>query len=166
MSEEKVKTEEEVKKYQDFYQKLRIKIKKWADQGKLVPSDKGWSGKLAGYLMVLPDLAHLTIKLLLDKEIPKRTKFYIGGALGYLILPIDFLPDFIPVLGFTDDLVVIVIVLNRVINDHDPVVTEKVKEYWAGDGDVLEQIKHLTTVVNDLLAQLPEGLAKFLRKKK
>ena len=150
--------------YQDFYQRLRTKLKKWDQDGKLKTDKKSWSGKLAEYLMVLPDLIHLAIKLLADKKIPSRTKVLIGSAMGYLIMPIDLIPDFIPVIGFTDDLVVIVVVLNRVINDHDPVVIEKVKEYWAGEGDVLDQIKNLMEVVNNLLAQLPAGLAKFLRK--
>ncbi len=42
-----------------------------------------------------------------DNKTPKTAKAIIIGALGYLILPIDVIPDFIPVVGLVDDLVVI-----------------------------------------------------------
>ena len=45
---------------------------------------------------------------------PKSTKWTIAGALGYLILPIDFVPDFIPLVGFADDTMVIIYALNKI----------------------------------------------------
>ena len=42
--------------------------------------------------------------LLQAKDVPVKAKTLIVGALGYLILPVDMVPDFIPALGFTDDL--------------------------------------------------------------
>lgn len=51
----------------------------------------------------------------------KKDKLTIAGALGYLIFPVDVIPDFIPVVGFADDLSVIVYAVYRVISniDHD-----------------------------------------------
>ncbi len=42
-----------------------------------------------------------------DKDTPKYVKAVIAGALGYLVLPIDIVPDTIPVLGWIDDVAVL-----------------------------------------------------------
>lgn len=50
-----------------------------------------------------------------SSEVPLKGKIYIMGALGYFILPMDFLPDFLPALfGFSDDVIVIGIVMKQV----------------------------------------------------
>lgn len=51
-----------------------------------------------------------------DPNLPKQDRMIILGALGYLILPVDLIPDFIPVVGFTDDIAVIIAALGKVIN--------------------------------------------------
>lgn len=53
--------------------------------------------KLMYYALLLYYLAK-------DQDVPIKVKAEIIGALGYLILPVDVIPDFIPVMGFTDDL--------------------------------------------------------------
>ncbi|HLS60460.1 MAG TPA: YkvA family protein [Virgibacillus sp.] len=59
---------------------------------------------------------------------PKKDKLTIAGALGYLILPVDIIPDFIPVIGFTDDLIIIVYAVYRVINHIDQDVKKQADE--------------------------------------
>lgn len=49
----------------------------------------------------------------------KKDKLVIAGALGYLIVPVDLIPDFIPVIGFADDLSIIVYAVSRVISNID-----------------------------------------------
>lgn len=39
-----------------------------------------------------------------NPSLPKKLKALVMGSLGYFILPIDFIPDFIPIVGYTDDL--------------------------------------------------------------
>lgn len=58
---------------------------------------------------------------------PKKAKLTIAGALGYLILPIDVIPDFIPVVGFADDSAVIVYAVYQVITHIDKQVEEQAK---------------------------------------
>lgn len=60
-------------------------------------------------------LQALLLKMVLEKEdVPVNMKLAIIGALGYLICPIDMIPDFIPVAGFTDDAAAIAAVYKMV----------------------------------------------------
>ncbi|UOQ92386.1 YkvA family protein [Halobacillus shinanisalinarum] len=80
---------------------------------------------------------------------PKSTKVTIAGALGYLILPIDLIPDFIPVAGFADDAMVIVYALSKI----KPYIDDSIKqqadermrkifgENYDGDNEIEENFK-------------------------
>lgn len=66
--------------------------------------------------------------LLESKDVPVKVKTLIIGALGYLILPADLVPDFIPALGFTDDLTALLVAL-RAANKHlTPEINARAKE--------------------------------------
>lgn len=58
--------------------------------------------------------ALLLYSLFVGESVPIRIKFLIGGALGYLLLPTDLVPDFIIGLGFADDLAAISFVLSQI----------------------------------------------------
>ena len=45
--------------------------------------------------------------VLTDERTPKLAKFFLGLAVGYALLPLDIIPDFIPVIGHLDDLVIV-----------------------------------------------------------
>ena len=61
-------------------------------------------------------------------DVPAGTKAVIMGALGYLIAPLDFLPDLLPVLGYTDDMVAITFALIKVQGYIDEEVERKSKK--------------------------------------
>jgi uncharacterized membrane protein YkvA (DUF1232 family) len=42
-----------------------------------------------------------------DKRTPKMAKFLLGLAIGYVLLPFDLIPDFIPVIGHLDDIIIV-----------------------------------------------------------
>ncbi|MBR1766943.1 MAG: DUF1232 domain-containing protein [Bacteroidales bacterium] len=66
--------------------------------------------------------------LLLSPHVPLQAKTLIVGALGYLILPADLVPDFIPALGFSDDLSALMLAL-RALNKHlTPDIKRQAKE--------------------------------------
>ena len=42
-----------------------------------------------------------------DKRTPKLSRFFLGAAIAYALSPVDLIPDFIPVIGFLDDLIIV-----------------------------------------------------------
>ena len=106
------------------------------------------SSKIVEYLLTLPDFFILLTRLGLDKRVTKVQKLFVGSIIGYIIMPIDLIPDFIPIFGFVDDLVLVVYALNTMLNEIDPHI---VKENWSGDGDVLQLLQKITQTAEEFL---------------
>lgn len=104
----KVKEKFNAIKYKVHYSAPRFwkKIKKVAVKG---GETLTYTGLLLYYVMA-------------DSSVPKRDKAKIIGALGYLILPLDFIPDFIPFIGYSDDLSALVWALRSVWKNLTPQV--------------------------------------------
>ena len=66
--------------------------------------------------------------LLQAKNVPMKAKTLIVGALGYLILPVDMVPDFIPALGFTDDLSALMVALRTLNKYLTPDINARAKD--------------------------------------
>ena len=87
-------------------------------------------------------LVYAALILYYTLESPKvslKDKAYIVGALGYLISPLDVVPDAIPIAGLSDDLAVLVFVLQRVWGDVSDDVKEKAKSklsQWFDDDEI------------------------------
>ena len=60
-----------------------------------------------------------------DKNTPLKDKMVILGALGYFIVPVDMIPDFIPLAGFTDDIAALVACIKAVKANITPAVKEQ-----------------------------------------
>ena len=78
-------------------------------------------------------------------KVSNADKAVIIGALGYMISPLDVIPDAIPIAGLTDDLAVLLYVLKKVWSGIDPEVLEKSKERLAKwfDDDEIQEVEHL-----------------------
>lgn len=81
-----------------------------------------------------------------NPAVPKSAKLTIIGALGYLIFPVDLIPDFIPVVGLADDASLIVYALYQVISHVDEETKQRAHEKmksWFGenydDGEMDQQ---------------------------
>lgn len=74
-------------------------------------------------------------------KVSKADKAVIIGALGYMISPLDVIPDAIPIAGLTDDLAVLIYVLKKVWTGIDPEILEKAKERlskWFDEDEIVE----------------------------
>ena len=78
-------------------------------------------------------------------KVSKKDKAIIIGALGYMISPLDAIPDAIPIAGLTDDLAVLLYVLKKVWTDIDPEIQEKAKKRLSRwfDDDEIDEIGNL-----------------------
>ena len=74
-------------------------------------------------------------------KVSKADKAIIIGALGYMISPLDVIPDAIPIAGLTDDLAVLLYVLKKVWTGIDPEIMEQAKgklSRWFDDEEIEE----------------------------
>jgi uncharacterized membrane protein YkvA (DUF1232 family) len=81
---------------------------------------------LAGFI---PDCALLLRGLIGDGRVPRRRKLILLALAGYLVLPIDLVPDFIPVAGQLDDVIVAALALRYALRSGGP---ELIREHWRG----------------------------------
>ncbi len=78
-------------------------------------------------------------------KVSKADKAIIIGALGYMISPLDVIPDAIPIAGLTDDLAVLIYVLKKVWTGIDPEILARARERLSKwfDEDEIEEAEHL-----------------------
>jgi uncharacterized membrane protein YkvA (DUF1232 family) len=97
----------------------------------------------------IPDCIVLVRRLVGDPRVPPRHKLLLGALVGYLALPIDLVPDFIPVAGHVDDVLVTVLALRVVLRAGG---SELLREHWPGPESslafVLRFVSVSTPVVN------------------
>ncbi len=72
-----------------------------------------------------------------DPTLPRGVRVRLWLLLGYLLMPIDLVPDMIPVLGWADDLVVVAIVLRSVLRASG---ADAVARHWPGTDDGLRAV--------------------------
>jgi uncharacterized membrane protein YkvA (DUF1232 family) len=77
----------------------------------------------------VPDCLLLISRLMRDDRVPRRRKLLLAGLLGYLALPFDLVPDFIPVVGQLDDVLIVALVLRRLLRSEG---ADLVREHWPG----------------------------------
>ena len=140
-------------KEQDFYQKLRRKIKTWSEK------EENQSYRWAKWLLLAPDLFHLLIRLVADPDVPLTEKVKLAAVVAYFISPLDLLPEMIlgPT-GFLDDIVLSAYALNSMVNRVDPVL---VRKHWAGEGDVLITLQNIVNLADQMIGS---GLFKKIRR--
>ena len=91
-------------------------------------------------LRLLPDTVRLVRRLTKDRTLPRATRWSVWMLLAYLVSPIDLIPDFVPVVGYADDVIITSIVLRRLVRRAGP---EKLREHWPGSPEGLAQLQRL-----------------------
>ena len=111
------------------------------------------------YMKQLPAYMRLLGGLLMDRRVATVDKLLVAGAMAYIAMPIDLIPDFIPFIGEVDDVFVLILALQRLIsNAGRPVLMS----HWSG---AMEDLAELN--LRDALAAaaffLPRSIRKRLR---
>jgi uncharacterized membrane protein YkvA (DUF1232 family) len=89
----------------------------------------GRGGVVRDVARFIPDCVALVRDLLRDPRVPRRHKRLLGVLIGYLALPFDLVPDFIPIAGHLDDALVVALALRVVLRGSG---SELVREHWRG----------------------------------
>ena len=90
---------------------------------------------------LLPDLLRLLRRLAADSTVPRAVRVRLWLLLGYLALPFDIVPDFVPVLGYADDAIIVSLVLRSVMRRADAPV---IRRHWPGTDDGFAALARLT----------------------
>jgi uncharacterized membrane protein YkvA (DUF1232 family) len=88
----------------------------------------------------VPDCIVLFRRLLSDSRVPRGRKLLLLALVGYLAMPLDLIPDFIPVAGQLDDAILVALVLRTVLRGAGD---DLVREHWPGPEASLDAVLRL-----------------------
>jgi uncharacterized membrane protein YkvA (DUF1232 family) len=98
-------------------------------------------GQLKEALRLLPDLLRLLRRLAADRTLPRGVRIRLALLLAYLAMPFDLIPDFIPVLGYADDAIIVTAVLRSTVHRAG---LDAVRQHWPGTEDGFAALSRLT----------------------
>jgi uncharacterized membrane protein YkvA (DUF1232 family) len=90
----------------------------------------------------IPDCVLLCSRLVRDPRVPRRKKLLLIGLVGYLALPFDLVPDFIPIAGQLDDVIVVALVLRSLLRGGGEAL---VRAHWPGSDSTLSLVLKLAS---------------------
>jgi uncharacterized membrane protein YkvA (DUF1232 family) len=100
------------------------------------------AGPLLGEAVrLLPDLLRLLRRLAGDRTLPRGVRVRIALLLAYLAVPIDLIPDFVPLLGYADDAIIVALVLRSTARRAG---LDAVRAHWPGTDDGFAALRRLT----------------------
>ena len=128
---------------QRFYDRTRASIQRYvASKGSAL--EKG-----AEFLLLVPDFFMLLWRLVNDARVTGRNKVLLGSGIAYFVSPIDLVPEaFLGPIGFADDLVLAVYILNKILTDTS---IDIVREHWSGSKDVLITIQNVLNAADQMV---------------
>ncbi|MDX6494936.1 MAG: hypothetical protein QOE17_922 [Gaiellales bacterium] len=94
-------------------------------------------------LRLLPDVLRLVRRLAADPELPRTLRLRLWLLLAYLALPFDLIPDFLPVVGYADDAVIVAWTLRAVVRRAGAPALER---HWPGSPEGLAAVRRLAGV--------------------
>jgi uncharacterized membrane protein YkvA (DUF1232 family) len=112
-----------------------------------------------GSIAELPNFLKLLYGLITDNRVNALDKLVVAGAIAYILLPVDVIPDFIPFLGEVDDVFLLILALQRLITNAGRSV---VQTYWAGDPKDLSEM-NLEKILAACAFFLPRRMRRRLR---
>ena len=139
--------ENDIERAGRFYSKLRSRIAAWLEEHTEV------SDRVREYLLLLPDLFALLVRLIRDPRIDGSLKLQLIAASAYVISPIDLLPDFLLPVGLVDDAIAVAFVLSRLTRIMGDAGEDILREHWEGEGDILTQIQKIAATADAVIDQ-------------
>ena len=111
------------------------------------------------YIKQLPHFVRLLVGLMRDPRVPPLDKLLVAGAVAYIVMPIDWVPDFIPFMGEVDDVYLLVLALQRLISNAGRTV---LLEHWKGPRAALADLD-LQRALSAAAFFLPRRIRRRLR---
>lgn len=111
-------------------------------------------GLLREALRLLPDVLRLMRRLAADRDLPRAVRVRLWLLLTYLAIPFDPIPDFIPVLGYADDAIIVSAVLRSVVGRVD---IQVVRRHWPGTDDGFTALCRLTNLTTHAATDSDSG---------
>ena len=112
-----------------------------------------------GTISEIPNFLRLLYGLITDSRVNSVDKMVVAGAIAYILLPVDIIPDFVPFLGEVDDVFLLILALQRLISNAGRAV---VQAYWPGDPAELSAL-NLEKILAACAFFLPRRMRRRLR---
>jgi len=129
---------------QRYYDRIRASIRAFLEK-------RGGLDKSAEYLLLVPDVFMLLWRLVNDARVNAKNKLLLGSGLAYFFFPLDIMPEaLIGPIGYLDDLVFAVYLLNKILSDTD---VEVLRHHWSGSEDVLKTITNVLNAADTLVGK-------------
>lgn len=129
---------------QRFYDRIRANIHQYVE-------NKGAAIEKTGeFLLLVPDMFILLWRLLNDSRVNGKDKVLLGSGVVYFLSPIDLIPEaFLGPIGYADDLVLAVYILNKLLVSN--ISVDVLREHWSGSEDVLATIQRVLNAADQLV---------------
>ncbi|MEX0795399.1 MAG: DUF1232 domain-containing protein [Acidimicrobiia bacterium] len=121
------------------------------------PGGKSVQGRklIQDTVLIVPNIVKLVGRLLADPRVPRRSKIALGAAAAYVASPIDLVPDIIPVVGWADDILFLLLAIDGLITRSGP---EIVEEHWDGPVDLLKLIEDVLSLARGIVPSKIRGI--------
>jgi uncharacterized membrane protein YkvA (DUF1232 family) len=119
----------------------------------------GQKRTVVGAIRQLPNFLRLLYGLLTDDRVPVFDKALVAGAIAYIIMPVDLIPDFLPFIGEVDDIFLLVLALQRLIQHAGRGV---LLDHWMGSPSELADL-NLQRLLSAATFFLPKRIRRRLR---
>lgn len=128
-----------------FYDRMRESIRRYLENKGSV------AGTTGEYLLLAPDVFVLLWRLVNDGRVSAKNKVMLGSGLAYFLFPLDIMPEgLLGPIGYLDDLVFGVYLLNKMLTDTDVAI---LREHWSGRDDVLDTIRNVLNAADNLVGK-------------
>lgn len=111
------------------------------------------------YIRNLPNYLKMLGGLMVDRRVSVIDKLLVAGAIAYIVMPVDLIPDFIPFLGEVDDVYFLVLALQRLVSNAGQLV---VLDHWGGDPADVSHL-NLSQALSAAAFFLPKNIRRRIR---